>query len=269
MTQRRRDAEDRRERQKQAEPLRFSAPSRLCVKFPPTLILGVIALILAACGSPKVQPLILGPEPWTDGEVSVYRILDREGEPAGTMSVSLGYGPLRSGEEGWTVRREIDAQGETEVVAVEASPDRLLPQHAMLVRTRLDGNERVETTYDNGRIDMRLTTIQNNTTYQRTSAPSDARDQRTILLLARMLPLAEGYATQFNSFLPVAERLDRVTLRVVKREEVTVPAGTFDAWLVELDTGDSKTKVWIGVDPPHPLVKYVDGRNGATFELVE
>lgn len=269
LTQRRRDAEERRELQKQAKPLRAFASLRLCVNFSPMLILGVVALILAACGSPKVQPLILNPEPWADGETSVYRIIDRKGEPAGTMSIFLEYGPLRSGEEGWTVRREIDAQGETEIAAVEAIPDRLLPQHAMLVRTSPDGTERVETTYDGGQIDMRLTTARNNTTYQRTTAPSDARDQRTTLLLARMLPLAKGYATRFNSFLPVAERLDRVILRVLKREEVTVPAGTFDAWLVELDTGDSKTKAWIGVDPPHPLVKYVDGRNGATFELVE
>lgn len=213
--------------------------------------------------------MILNPEPWADGETSVYRIIDRDGEPAGTMSITLDYGPLRSGEEGWIVRRETEAEGRTELVAVEASADRLLPQHAMLVRTGPEGVARVETVYDQGVINMRLTTAQNNTTYQRTTAPTDARDQRTILMLARMAPLEKGYATQFNSFLPVANRLDRVTLRVLKREEVTVPAGTFDAWLVELDTVDSKIKAWIGVDPPYPLVKYKDERNGAIFELVE
>jgi hypothetical protein len=61
--------------------------------------------------------------------------------------------------------------------------------------------------------------------------------------------------------------LDRVDLQVIKQEQVTVPAGVFDTWLVRFDAGDSRTDAWISVAPPHPLVKYVDGRNGGVFEL--
>ena len=123
--------------------------------------------------------------------------------------------------------------------------------------------------YDQGRVDMRLTTVDNNTTPRRSTIPSDARDQRTLLQLARMLPLADGYATQFNSYLPVADQQDRVTLRVVGRDEVETPAGTYDAWHVDLDGDSRQTEAWIGVEAPYPLVKYREGRSGPLFELLE
>ena len=227
----------------------------------------VFTLLLTACGAPEPQPLVLNEEPWADGEVSIYRVTDRDGDPAGIMRTDINSGQLRSGERGWLIRREVDAEGDLEIVAVEASLGKLLPEHAMLIRIDADGTERVATVYDKGQINMTLTTKANNTTYQRSSAPTDARDERTILLMARMLPLAEGYSVRFNSYLPVADLLDRVTLQVIKREEVAVPAGLFDAWLIELDNGYRTTRAWIGADPPHPLVKYEDGRSKALFEL--
>ena len=116
---------------------------------------------------------------------------------------------------------------------------------------------------------MRLTTVDNNTTPQRANIPSDARDQRTILQLARMLPLGEGYATRFNSYLPVADQRDRVTLQVVGREEVEVPAGTYDTWHIDLDGDSRQSEAWIGVEAPYPLVKYREGGSGPVFELIE
>jgi len=227
----------------------------------------LFTLLLAACGAPEPQPLVLNEEPWVDGEVSVYRVTDSDGNPAGVMRFDINSGQLRSGERGWVIRREVEAEGDQEIVGVEASLGKLLPEHIMLIRTDADGAERVKTIYDNGQVDMTLTNKAGNTTYQRSSAPTDARDERTILLMARMLPLAEGYSVRFNSYLPVADLLDRVTLRVLKHEEVTTPAGVFDAWLIELDNGYNRTKAWIGADPPYPLVKYEDGRSGALFEL--
>ncbi|MBK8795509.1 MAG: hypothetical protein IPM07_03420 [Anaerolineales bacterium] len=78
---------------------------------------------------------------------------------------------------------------------------------------------------------------------------------------------ARGYATQLNAFLPIVGQLDRVTVSVVGDEQVTVPAGAYDAWVVTLDTGDAVSRLWIAKAAPYPLVKYIDGRNKATFEL--
>ena len=137
------------------------------------------------------------------------------------------------------------------------------------MRQEGDRQERVATSYDHGVADLELTNKQDVTTYQRVNIPSDARDQRTLLMLVRVLPLAQGYVTRLNTFLPVMPLLDRVTVTVTGDERVNTPAGSYDAWRLELDTGDSTTQAWIGVEAPYPLIKYVDGRNGGTFELAE
>ena len=222
---------------------------------------------LAACGEPQVQPLIFGEAPWQSGETSTYAITDLNGDFAGTLQFGIQTQPLAGGEAGWTLRRETIAQGDREVVTVEMDDNTYLPRTTDLERTTPAGVERVSTVYANGQVDMTLTTVQDVTTYERNQIPSDARDQRSVLMLLRTLPLEQGYAVRLNSFLPVANLLDRVTVNVTKQEEVTVPAGTFDTWVVELDTGNSETRAWIGVEAPYPLVKFTESRNGGLFEL--
>jgi hypothetical protein len=227
------------------------------------LVAMAVALVLSACGTPEIQALTYNPPPWQDGEVSIYAITD-EDDYAGTAR----YDITRT-DDGWTVRREIVARGDNEIVTVTTTGDTLRPAASTMERTNSQGTESVNTTYSGSQVDMELTTSREVTTYQRETIPSDARDQRTVLMMLRLLPLEGRYAARFNSYLPVADLLDRVTLSVREREEVTVPAGTFDAWRVNLDTGDSEVDAWIGVDAPYPLVKYVDSRSRGTFELME
>ena len=129
--------------------------------------------------------------------------------------------------------------------------------------------QEVKTTYNSGQIDLELTTAQNVTTNERINVPSDVRDQRTLLAVVRTLPLADGYATQVNSFLPVANLLERTTIRVGEQEEVQTPAGAYTAWRVDLSTTDSESQAWVAIEAPYILVKFTDGRTGGSYELQE
>lgn len=94
------------------------------------------------------------------------------------------------------------------------------------------------------------------------------------------LPLADGYSTAFRSFdleklalNPQASHTVRVAnLKVVGMERVTVPAGTFDSYKIELtpaDGGSNKETVWIGKDSRMPLkASVVEGKISDTTELV-
>ncbi len=65
------------------------------------------------------------------------------------------------------------------------------------------------------------------------------------------LPLAEGYSTTFRNFDPEKQKSKLIQLRVAGGESVTVPAGTFDAFRVELtsaDGGSDKMTLWIAKD---------------------
>jgi hypothetical protein len=65
------------------------------------------------------------------------------------------------------------------------------------------------------------------------------------------LPLADGYATLFRNFDIQKQKEKVMQLKVAAHEAVTVPAGTFDAYRVELtsaDGGADKATLWISRD---------------------
>ncbi|MGD0732528.1 MAG: hypothetical protein ABR956_14805 [Terracidiphilus sp.] len=89
------------------------------------------------------------------------------------------------------------------------------------------------------------------------------------------LPLAVGYSTTFRNFDVEAQKVKLMQLSVPSVEAVTVPAGKFEAYRVEIapsDGGDKKT-LWIAKDS-HKVVKgsaVVASMGGAalTQELTE
>ena len=70
------------------------------------------------------------------------------------------------------------------------------------------------------------------------------------------LLLAEGYTTTFRNFDVQKQKEKLVQLKVVGSESVTVPAGTFDTFKVELssaDGGADKETLWIAKDSRKPV----------------
>jgi dipeptidyl aminopeptidase/acylaminoacyl peptidase len=71
------------------------------------------------------------------------------------------------------------------------------------------------------------------------------------------LPLAEGYSTTFRNFDVQKQKVKLMQLKVSGIDKVTVPAGTFDAYKVDIssaDGGDDKETIWIAKDS-HKAVK--------------
>ncbi len=70
------------------------------------------------------------------------------------------------------------------------------------------------------------------------------------------LPLADGYSTAFRNFDLQKQKVKLMQLQVAGSEAVTVPAGTFETFKVELssaDGGPDKSTVWIGKDTRTPV----------------
>lgn len=233
--------------------------------WPIRALLLLLGMLVAGCSQPDVQPLVFNSAPWQANEVSTYQLTDLNGNYAGTARYDL----TRGDDELWNLRREINSQGTQEIVAVDMDAPGFRPVHSTLVRIDRNGTEIVTTNYSGSDANLELTTKQNITTYERVSIPSDAREHATLMMLLRALPLDEGYAVRLNVFLPVAGILDRVTLKVVEQESVSTPAGSFDTWYVQLETPNSETEAWVSTQAPYPLVKFIDSRNGGTFELSE
>ncbi len=222
-------------------------------------------LLMAACGAGTPEPLLLGEPAWQAGERSEYRITNRDGVVAG----SAVYEITPADDDGWIFRRVINDIGVTETVSVTVQAQGYLPRHSLTIRATPQGQEIVEAEHDGGQVDIALTNRQGATVYERVNVPSDSRDERTLLPLLRTLPLRQGYTSNINSVLPVTGFSERFSIRFLRSEQVSVPAGTFDTWQVELKTTDRTTRAWIAKQAPYALVKFVDGRSQATFELTE
>jgi hypothetical protein len=70
------------------------------------------------------------------------------------------------------------------------------------------------------------------------------------------LPLADGYTSAFRNFDLQKEKVKLMQLNVAGSENVTVPAGTFDSFKVELSSaegGTDKSTVWIAKDTRTPV----------------
>ena len=70
------------------------------------------------------------------------------------------------------------------------------------------------------------------------------------------LPLAEGYTTTYRNFDVQQQKVKLMQLKVMGVEKVTVPAGTFDAYKVEItsaDGGNDKETLWVARDTHKPV----------------
>ena len=92
-------------------------------------------------------------------------------------------------------------------------------------------------------------------------------DNESSIFLWRTIPFEEGYEARYHSVLANFRAINVVTLSVVGKEEVTVPAGTFQAWRVEIRSGGRDQVAWFAETPDHVLIQY-DNPLGQLFQLV-
>jgi hypothetical protein len=99
------------------------------------------------------------------------------------------------------------------------------------------------------------------------TVPEHAYDNDTSLFLWRTIPFADGYSASYVTVITNRRNTETVTLTVLGKESVTVPAGTFDTWKLEIRSGDVVQLAWYADTAERPLVKY-DNSQDLFFELV-
>ncbi len=229
----------------------------------------ILALWLTACGGDPV-PFEPGAAPWQAGETQRYQVTDLNGHLVGSAEMTIAASIRTDNGDGWLLERTVSAGREYEASSVELTAKGYRPRLTEMVRRYDQAEQATQAVYTGSKVNITLTTAQEITTYQQISITSDVRDERSLLHILRTLPLAEGYVTRINSFLPVVGRQERLTGSVLGQADVTVPAGAFSTWEVRLESPDKRiTTAWIGREAPYPVVKFVDGRSNATYALTE
>ncbi len=79
-------------------------------------------------------------------------------------------------------------------------------------------------------------------------------DDESLLWLVRGVPLEEGFEGAFTDVTATTRVFD-ADLSVEGREEVEVPAGTFEAWKIRIQTSTVTQFAWVDVESPHRVVR--------------
>ena len=208
---------------------------------------------VAAVAAP---PVAFEPAPWRQAERTTYAIQDRDtGQQVGQATYTIG--------------REFETDSLSANVTINQTQDRY--QLGFNTRTFQPTSEIRTVSTAQGTFEIRAEYHEGGATIEVVSAGGTQRAELVLppvyyandqlLLLLRALPFADGYRG-FLTLVPSQGNPPQVptTVTVVGQETVSTPLGPLRAWRVEADFNGNKQDLWYGVEGPHYLVKYDNGR---------
>ena len=219
----------------------------------PTLVAGL--LLAAACvGEEAVETEdIVSAIPWANEERAEYVLLDRDGAEERGRGV---IGVTRRGDQfELRLRFDHEAASDESVALVDA----VTLKPISVRREFRDGDETttISATYDP---EEEVVHIVEASDGGERAVPRRLEehyyDNESSLFLWRTIPFRLGYEAAYHTVLTNQATQPLVTLKVVAKQEVTVPAGTFQAWLVEISSEGRRQVAWYADTPAHPLVQY-------------
>lgn len=221
----------------------------------------------AACGGETT--ILSGREivstiPWAPPETARYRLLEGdEVRGSGVLSIEAEGDALI-----FRQRFQFPEQEISDEVSVVADAGSMRARRTERVISGPEGERRCQAEYAGGVATVEQRSEKDERT-DRLEVPARSYDSWSDLFLWRTLAFAEGYETTYSDALTCVlakPQLLSVVLRVKEMETVSVPAGTFQAWRLEIRSGGRTQKAWYADDGARTLVRYDNG--DLVFELV-
>lgn len=232
------------------------------------LLVIIAALIfLYACGAdePRLSSQdIVDKIPWSGPEKAQYQVKQ------GNKVIGSAELTLEATGESVTLKQEFEFPDEeiTDQISVIADAITLRPIEVERHLNGPEGPRDCEAQYARGVATVEQRTKEDQRT-DRIDIPSQSYDGWSDLFVWRTLAFAEGYAVDYTDVLTCTlarPQLLAVGLKVTSQENVTVPAGAFETWRLEIRSGGRTQKAWYSTDASHRLVRYDNG--DLVFELV-
>lgn len=198
--------------------------------------------------------IVLLPAPWVDGE-EMRLDLKLSGVAVGSMRHSVRADHTK-GRNAWRLLELLQSASQI-FSLVEAEADTLKPIQSRRKISTGGTGVGVDATWAPGHAELRSA---NNAQVRRVDLDGPVFDDREFFQLVRRLPLASGYKATLMLLNISSSTLVRTKLEVIGKETVTVPAGTYECFKIDLDIGPQT--YWYSSDPHRYLVKYEAGGPG-------
>lgn len=208
----------------------------------------------------------LGPVPWEAGEMSQYIIKTSAGAGSGKLFHSIKEITL-NGNDLWRIETTVSTPitGIQTYLQTDVLKKNLRPLSSTMTGSAATIKYNYKAIYEKKHI------LFTNIAKEEKDIPVegivyDIGQQGKII---RRLPLAENYSVSFNVFNLQKGKIINVQLAVTGKETVTVPAGTFECYVLKQSTDSmdsiANTKMWVSDDAKKYIVKYE--AQGTTEEL--
>jgi hypothetical protein len=226
----------------------------------PALLAAALALFFSSCSGGSSQPAtdVVFRVPWQQVQVdtATYRLHDKSGN-------SLGSGVLTAEAHGQeTTFTQVYSSGpNSDKSTVVADSQTLKATSSTRVISGTGEDETIEVSYtDQGAV------IKQGKKQSGLSVPEHAYDNDISLFLWRTIDFHDGYTARYITIITNRRSRQSVDLAVLGHEQVSVPAGQFDAWKLQIKTENATQTAWIADTPERTLLKY-DNDRGTIFEL--
>ncbi len=225
-----------------------------------------LALAAVACGGETT--ILSGRDvvstiPWTPPQTARYRLLSGD-EVKGTGKLRI---EARGDALTFSQSFAFPEQKLTDDVSVVADARTLRPRSAERVIDGPEGARRCQAQYAGGTVTVEQRSEKDQRT-DRLDVPTGSYDSWSDLFLWRTLGFAEDYEANYSDVLTCTltkPQVLPVVLRLKGKETVSVPAGSFEVWRLEIRSGGRTQTAWYADDPPRTLVRYDNG--DLVFEL--
>jgi len=233
------------------------------------LLILIPAALLVACSDDSGELVardIVSEIPWTAaGEKATYRLLQGD-DLKGTGVLAIGS-PVDAGSLRLQQSFEIPEENITDEASVSVNIETLRPLVVTRVIDGREGKRECQASYSERRVVIDQKAGKDKRTDE-LDLPPEHYESWSDIFLWRTIEFFEGNEVKYVDVLSCSlakPDLLSVVLKVKAIEEVTVPAGTFQAWRLEIRSGGRTQKAWYADDARRTLVRYDNG--DLVFEL--
>jgi hypothetical protein len=221
----------------------------------PLFLAFAAALLLSGCLEAKLvatQDLPLD-VPWTAPEAAHYNLLDRDN------GKQLGEGTLeiagKDSQYDLSLKFQDGEDFDNSTVLVDGTTLKPISSH----RDRSVGGKTKELRAEYNAATDVVTITEVKSSGDR-AVPHRLKDNYydndTSLFLWRALKFVEGFTANYRTVVTGSGEQQVVHLEVKRKERVTVPAGTFDTWRLEIQAEGRRQVAWYADTPERTLVQY-------------
>jgi hypothetical protein len=236
---------------------------RLALRFALVAGLAMLPAVAIACdsSSPTISKIFKAP-PWQGAEDYTYNLVDQGQKVTGTCQLKTT--PGASGGETKLEQLCANPAGDRDDREISVDSQTLRPIAGTRTIFAIKKNSQTVTTsaYDDKIVHFKITegsdvhTAQRNLPVPSKDSPDPGYyDDESLFWVVRGVPLEKGFSGAYQDINASNGQSFVAKVDVQDQETVNVPAGTFNAWKIRLETASITQYFWIDVASPHAVVQ--------------